>query len=128
MILCINTIQKDNIIIALKNSRGVAAQTKIKAKYKQAEKLLPLIDKLLKQNKLDIKDIKKIQVVNQGGAFTALRVGVVTANALGYALGVSVKSSEFPAVLREDFDEVKRSRKFNFDIVKPIYSKEPNIT
>jgi len=124
MILYIDTTQGDNITIAIKNSnhrRGgtgrVVAQKKFKAKYSQAEKLLPMIDKLLKQNKLNIKNIKKIQVANENGSFTALRIGVVTANALGYALGVPVIGCRMSDV---------GSRKF--DIVEPIYSKEPNIT
>ncbi|MCK4554304.1 tRNA (adenosine(37)-N6)-threonylcarbamoyltransferase complex dimerization subunit type 1 TsaB, partial [Candidatus Parcubacteria bacterium] len=94
MILYINTTQGDDIIIALKDGSRVVAQKKIKAKYSQAEKLLPMIDKILEQNKLNIKDIKKIQVANENGGFTALRIGVVTANALGYALSVPVKPSE----------------------------------
>ena len=134
MTLYINTTQGDDIIIAIKDNNRAVAQKKIKAKYSQAEKLLPMIDKILAQNKLNIKNIKKVQVANQGGTFTALRVGVVTANALGYALGVSIGPSGSPS---GDSDEAEKSckklkkiargyRKFN--IVEPIYSKEPNIT
>ncbi|MEA3463940.1 MAG: hypothetical protein U9R14_02610 [Patescibacteria group bacterium] len=138
MILCINTIQEDNIVIALKNSKGAVVQKKFKAKYKPAEKLLPLVDKLLKQNKSEIQDIKKIQVVNQGESgtsFTALRIGIVIANTLGYAIGIPVKpseslladSGEAGCMVKSKKLKVK-SKKFEFDIVQPVYSKEPNIT
>ncbi|MCK4553386.1 hypothetical protein KAU19_00280 [Candidatus Parcubacteria bacterium] len=118
----INTTQGDDIIIVIKDSDKIVMQKKIKAKYSQAEKLLPMIDKMLAQNNLKIKDIQKIKVANVDGSFTALRIGVVTANALGYALGVPVQN-----IVENKKFKVK-SRKFDFDIVEPVYSKEPNIT
>ena len=127
MILCINTIQENNIMIALKNNKGLVAQKNFKVKYKQAEKLLPLIDKLLKQNKSEIKDIKKIQVANQGESgtsFTALRIGIVIANALGYAIGAPV---EEVAKGCKKLKEITTGYRY-FKLIKPIYSKEPNIT
>ncbi|MFH1661835.1 MAG: hypothetical protein ABIA02_01945 [Candidatus Falkowbacteria bacterium] len=122
MILYINTTQGNDIEITIKKGDKIIATKKFSAKYRQAEKLLPEIDKLLSaqggsalggKNKLD--EIKKIEVENKGDentSFTALRIGVVTANALGYALGVPVNA-----------DKVK-----DFSIVKPVYNKEPNIT
>ncbi|MBU4257098.1 hypothetical protein L6249_01690 [Candidatus Parcubacteria bacterium] len=135
MILFIDTTQGDNIIVAVKkNVRGqdeIAAQKKIKAKYAQAEKLLPMIDKMLAQNKLKIKDIKKIKVVNRGGSpdaairtsFTALRIGAVTANALGFALRVPVEGT----INIKCREKLKNGLK-KFNIVEPVYGKEPNIT
>ncbi len=131
MILYINTTQGDDIIIALKDGGRVVAQKKFKAKYSQAEKLLPMIDKILAQNNLKIKDIQKIKVANVDGSFTALRIGVVTANSLGYALGVPVEPSESSRLGGRDSDEAERkikNQKYGFNIVEPIYSKEPNIT
>ena len=43
MILYIDTTQGDDIIIALKDGSRIVAQKKIKAKYSQAEKLLPIL-------------------------------------------------------------------------------------
>lgn len=129
MILFIDTTQGDDIVIALKKGDRAAARKRVKAKYAQAEKLLPEIDKILARNKLKINNIKKIQVVNAGGgpdaaiktSFTALRIGVVTANALGYSLGTPVEGTV------KGREKLKKGlRKFN--VVEPIYSKEPNIT
>lgn len=154
MILHIDTTQGDDIIIAIKDGNRVVVQKKFKAKHSQAEKLLPAIDKLLKSKRISIKTIKKIKIANFDGGFTALRIGVVTANALGYALSIPVEPSESPsrfdyseARRAGDSDEVKESspeilakrknsenkpkkakNKKKFDIVEPIYSKEPNIT
>ncbi len=118
MILHINTTKGDDIEIKIIDSGKELFKKKISAPYTQAEKLLPLIDKILKSNKLDLKDIKRVQVNNNGGSFTALRIGVVTANALGYALGVPVEG------VKKDLKAKNRK----FSVVEPIYSKEPNIT
>lgn len=117
MILYINTTQGDDIIITIKKGSRTVVSKKINAKYSQAEKLLPLIDKLSKEKKMNTTDIRKIKVANTGGSFTALRIGVVTANALGFALGIPVES-------------IKKGKKSNkeFDIIKPMYYKKPNIT
>ena len=118
MILHIDTTKGNDIEIIIRKGGGVMAHKNITAKYSQAEKLLPLINKVLTQNKLKLKDIKRIKVNNKGGGFTALRVGVATANALGYALGIEVEG-EIGS---------KKRKGLNFNVVEPVYDKEPNIT
>lgn len=118
MILYIDTTKNDLVAIALKQGSRVLAEKKFKARYRQAEKLLPEIDKMLKMKKFKLSDIKKIEVANQGGSFTSLRIGVVTANALGYALKVPVEA--------DNIRKVSRGKKIY--IVKPKYEREPNIT
>lgn len=148
MILFIDTTQGHNIEIAVKDGKKVLAGKKFEAKYRQAEKLLPEIDKMLKSKKIKLNDIKEIQVANQGASlglksgaspssttgtsFTALRIGVVTANALGYALGIRVRGLNPPALKLLQTGKVKRGGKGErgrgLDIVEPVYDKEPNIT
>jgi hypothetical protein len=124
MRLYIDTTKRDKVRVALKNDSKVVAQKEIFAPFAQAEKLLSLIDKVLRENKIKLKDMKGIEVNNEGGSFTALRVGVVTANALGYALGIPVNDECRSAGWRTN-DEFKKR---GFDVVKPVYDKEPNIT
>ncbi|MDP2708742.1 MAG: hypothetical protein Q8O93_01655 [bacterium] len=107
MILYIDTTKNDLIEIGLKKGGEFVARKKIKAERRQAEKLLPAVEKMLKAAKLKLSGIKKIEVENRGGSFTSLRVGVVTANALGYALGIGVNGKR---------------------IVEPEYDREPEIT
>jgi len=124
MILIIDTTQGHDVEITIKDSDRVVAQEKFKAKYSQAEKLLPGIDKILKSKKIKLADIESIKVANANGSFTALRIGVVTANALGYGLRIPVEGAgeksckHLPKVVKN----------CGFDVVKPIYNKEPNIT
>ncbi|OGF27592.1 hypothetical protein A2303_02905 [Candidatus Falkowbacteria bacterium RIFOXYB2_FULL_47_14] len=119
MDLFIDTTQDHNIALHLKEGTRVISRKKFSAKYSQAEKLLPAIKKILDKNKYRLKDIAKIIVCNHGGGFTALRIGVVTANALGYALGVPVTN-----------DKVANTKKNTgkFSVIKPEYDREPNIT
>lgn len=123
MKLFINTIKENSTEIELAlhdDNDKIIARRIVAARYQQAEKLLPLIDQLLKQNDYKLKDLASIKVVNSGGSFTALRIGVITANALGYALNIPVKEA---AASKKN---IKNKNKFN--IIKPIYTKEPNIT
>jgi tRNA A37 threonylcarbamoyladenosine modification protein TsaB len=117
MTLYINTIIDNKIKIALilKNKKEIVKISQVKCN--QAEKLLVLINNLLLENKISLRHIKKIIVADKGGSFTSLRVGILSANALAYALKVPVISeSGRNAFLFK-----------NFQIVKPIYSQLPNI-
>lgn len=125
MTLFINTASYDEIIIALISKEGKKIKTKkFKAARQQAEKLLPAAHKLLESQNKKLKDLTKIQVVVTGGSFTSLRIGVVTANALAYALNISVEA------VSADGDILKNqaAKKFaTYNIVTPQYDREPNI-
>ena len=116
MILYIDTTDNDIVKIALEARGNILASKEFSARRQQSEKLLPEIDKILKAKKKKISDIKSIRVADQGGSFTSLRIGVVTANALGYALGIPVTGS------------LKTNKTKDIYIVKPVYDREPNIT
>ncbi len=115
MILIINSTLIDQLAVSLVKGQNVLIKKKIKAKRQQAEKLLPSIEKLLKAVKLTLSDINEIKVANQGGSFTSLRIGVLTANALAYALKIPVTSLTEP---------VKKNSRFN--LVEPIYDQTVN--
>ena len=57
---------------------------------RQSEKLLSAIDDFMKLNKVKIKQLKGIGVVTGPGGFTSVRIGVVCANTLAYALNIPV--------------------------------------
>ncbi len=116
MILTIDTTLDNEISVSFSGG-GRSIIKKVKAPRRQAEKLLPLIVKIMAAEKISWPQIKEIRVQNQGGSFTSLRIGVLTANALAYALGV-------PAISVDDKDG------FSFpggQAVKPHYQSEPNI-
>ena len=119
MILYINTIKDEStrIEICIEDGSQTVARSEFEAKYMQAEKLLPAIEKLIKKSNFRLTDLEKIIVENRGGSFTAVRIGTITANALAYSLGIKVEGIE---------DNKKKKGKIN--IVLPSYSGKPNIT
>jgi len=131
MTLYINTTNGEKVEIGLYDGEKLAKTRKFAAKYKQSEKLLPEIDKLLKSVKKSPKDIHAIVVVKGPGPFTAVRVGVATANALGYSLripvvGVKKESNSHASI-------VAILKKWNGSwtpkqTVEPFYGKEPSVT
>lgn len=119
MTLYINTASYDQIIIALREGNKELVKKIIKVQNNQAEKLMPAIESLLKARKIKLSALKKIVVANRGGSFTSLRIGVISANALAYALNIPVEGEEKP---------LKKNKKFGrYSLVEPIYDREPNI-
>jgi tRNA threonylcarbamoyladenosine biosynthesis protein TsaB len=118
MILYIDTTTNKDIVVALKKGGEVVLQIVEPAERMQAELLLPTIEKLLKKAKVRLENLTAIEVNNHGGSFTSLRIGVVTANALAFALGIPVSGAS-----RKDL-----KRKKGIAIVEPKYAFEPQIT
>lgn len=127
MILYINTTLNNLVKIGLKDKDKFIAKRKFFSRRTQAETLLPGIAKLLKANKLKLSDLKGMEVVNQGGSFTSLRLGVVTANALGYGLGIPVSESQKSKSMA-DQPRAEKVKSQKFSVVEPEYSSEPEIT
>ena len=98
MILCIDTKNQKTIKVFLKKDGEVIKSLGDENKF-GSQALLPLIEKLLKQQKLDYKDLKAIEVETGPGSFTGLRVGVSVANALGFSLGIPVNSKKIETEL-----------------------------
>ncbi len=119
MTLYINTTAHDEMTIGLRQGDKILANKKISAVRTQAEKLLPAIKNLLASKKIKLNQLRKIVVANQGGSFTSLRIGVITANALAYALKIPVAAESKSA---------KKNKKFSsYSLVEPLYDREPNI-
>ena len=118
MTLYINTTAHEEILLSLSDGEKVLVSKKIKALRQQSEKLLPSIEKLLLSKKIKLTSLKKIVVANFGGSFTSLRIGVITANALAYALNIPVEAES----------KIKKNKTFSkYSLVEPIYDREPNI-
>jgi len=116
MILKIDTT--NGIFIEVLDNKKITARFINIEKNKQSELLILTINKALKKAGIKPGDIKKIEVANQGGSFTSLRIGIATANALGYALGMPVT-----AIGLTRARNIKKGSQ-----VKPKYDREPNIT
>lgn len=102
-----------------------------KAQFHQAEQFLIALEKLRAQYDFLLRDVKGIVVVQGPGPFTALRVGIIAANTLGYALGcptIGIPSQEWRNV--KEFVDVARVRiqyAQTGRIIEPQYGKPPSV-
>ena len=64
---------------------------KRKIGFNKAQRVLPLIDLLLKKRGLKVSEISMIRVNVKYGSFTGVRVGLSVANAMSFALKVPVE-------------------------------------
>ncbi len=132
MILFIHTADLSKVRLMLVKPQKIAADIEFEAQYRQAEKLLPAIAKLLQATSCKPQVIKAIGVVTGPGPFTALRIGIATANTLGWALGkpvFGVRLDQFnKAADAGKFIEAKSKSAKLGAIIEPFYGKEPNLT
>ena len=84
---------------------------------------MPTIDALLKKYQRQLSQIGKVEVVVEGASFTALRIGIVVANALAYALEVPVSA------LSQDGRALASARKKfgRYSLAVPHYTRQPDI-
>ena len=72
----------------------------------QAQEVLPLIEKLLKEKKIKFNQINRIKVNTGPGSFTGLRVGVSIANALSFALKIPVNNKKIGEYVEALYNKV----------------------
>ncbi|NTU98716.1 hypothetical protein HGA64_01775 [Candidatus Falkowbacteria bacterium] len=115
LILEINTTDSDLLRVSLQDDSDEVACESLPARRRQAEELIPAIERLLDGAGYSLNDLNQILVHNRGESFTALRIGIVTANALSFALGIPVVGTEPNLPGEPD------------DLVLPKYASDPDI-
>jgi tRNA threonylcarbamoyladenosine biosynthesis protein TsaB len=74
--------------VALLQDEALLAEATLNIKKTHSERLMPLLDNLLKESGIERETINAIAVAAGPGSFTGLRIGVSTARALAQALGI----------------------------------------
>lgn len=133
MILIIDTSDDVSFTLALANVNGVLVYAKkINGQFIQAEKLLPELEKVLQKNKVKLENLSGVAVVKGPGGFTAIRIGVNTANTLAYALNIPVVgllTKEFNNLnMLSKISSAKLKKAKQNTMIRPFYGREPNIT
>lgn len=91
MILSIDTsTAKTGLALYWADGRQLSKEKQWFSRQNQSQELLFKIDQFLKQNKVNLKDLKAIGVYRGPGSYTGLRVGITVANTLGWALNIPV--------------------------------------
>lgn len=93
MLLSIDTSDNKKTIVKL-NQKTIINQYSSPC----SQKLLLVINQLLKQEHKTLKDLTAIKVNLGPGSFTSLRVGVSVANALSFALNIPVNNQKPPVI------------------------------
>lgn len=134
MLLVIDTSTADRMSVALASIVGVlVSRITQKTAFDQSRRILPSIEKILQKKKVSLKKLTGIVVVNGPGGFTSLRVGVTTANALGYGLGIPVVGlshtdhGDLADITKQGAKEL-REKRTKQSIAIPQYGSEPTIT
>lgn len=89
MILALNTATTRTYITLIQEGE-IVDEKSWKAEQNEAETMLPNLQEMLDKNNLKWEDLDEIGVVTGPGPFTALRVSIAIANALGYGLGKKI--------------------------------------
>jgi len=90
MILFIDT-HDELITVGLKNDEELYLKTQ-ESEYSHSIYTMPMIESLFKDNNLNVKDLKKIIVVNGPGSFTGIRIGLSIAKTMAYALNIDINT------------------------------------
>ena len=90
MILFIDT-HDELITIGLKKGEDIYIKEKL-SESSHSIYTMPMIEEIFKDSNSDIKDLKKIIVVNGPGSFTGIRIGLSIAKTIAYALKIDINS------------------------------------
>jgi tRNA threonylcarbamoyl adenosine modification protein YeaZ len=82
----------DVVGAGIASDEGVLAECSISSKIMKSEKLITLVDDVLKRSKLKINDIDAVAVTTGPGSYSGLRGGLATAKGLVEALDIPIIS------------------------------------
>ena len=101
-----------------------------RVRWHGSERLLPLVQQALKDQRVSPNQIDHIVVAVGPGPFTAVRTGIIVANTLGWMLNIPVKGVVAPERWdQEDIARLSQAQTLKtFRPVRPAYGREPNIT
>lgn len=99
MILALETSTKNCSVALIKGQEVRALVEAHSDQYIHSEKLHLFIEQALKQVGIGPKDLGGIAVGSGPGSYTGLRIGVSTAKALAYSLGIPLISAKGPELL-----------------------------
>lgn len=89
--------------VALLENECVIASSSVHNKLTHSEKILPMIDEILKNSGYTIDDVELIAVSKGPGSFTGVRIGIATAKGLAFAKNVPIVGVSALEALAEGF-------------------------
>jgi len=80
----------DSISVAVLKGTKILAHKYQRMERGQGEALIPMIQEVLSNSKLDFPDLERVAVSVGPGSFTGVRIGLATARGIGLALNIPV--------------------------------------
>lgn len=132
-ILLIDTTAPHSLWVAVAKGEISIARVHIAMRHAtDREQVLGAIEAVLRRAKLNRTDLNGVVVVQGPGPFTATRIGVTVANAIGFALHIPVAGVKAKHNLSSkkiiSQGRVRLRRTSIEHIVTPVYGSEPNIS
>ncbi len=93
-----------NLVMGLFKDEELLAE-KVISSNEHSKNTMSLLDNLLKEFKLDVKDLNEIIVVIGPGSFTGVRIGVVIAKMLGYTLSIPIKEITYLEAMSLNYND-----------------------
>ncbi len=90
-------ILKDDKLLQKKEVKSIRSHSTI---------LVPTIEKILSENKIEIKELSLVIVVNGPGSFTGVRLGVTVAKTIAYTLNIKIKTITSIDALAVSYDNL----------------------
>lgn len=91
--------------------------------------LLGKLRHFLSRHHVSMSRLASITVVRGPGIFSYVRVGVVSANALGFAIGVPVRGLRVTGAHEPvSLTDLRRARQHTPGTIRPYYGRKPSIT
>lgn len=90
--LLIDTTDRERAIVGLEIDHKRYLITS--KRESNSQKVLPMIVRIFKNNKVELKDLTNIEVNCGPGSFTGIRVGISIANTLGQVLNIPINSKK----------------------------------
>ena len=133
MVLVIDTSDGTVMLLALVDRQGrLVANRRLSAQYRQSQRILPAIESLQRGVGLPLVKLDGVIVAAGPGPFTALRIGLITANTIAWTHGlplVAVKKTvdlTFDEFVAQGMRALRTSKPTR--IMEPYYGQAPNVT
>lgn len=117
-LLYINTSMSENIEISMYVKSKIKTKTKKIIKGNMSNELLNFIDNFIKENKLKISHLDAISVYCGPGSYTSLRIGINTANTLGWVLNVPIFCIKNKQEFKNQIDNIKEKLTVQSEFIK----------
>lgn len=125
IVVCLKTDQPEAYLGVYKDTE-LLKEVRWEAHRELSNTLYQKLQSLLDSQKLTIADIEGFVCFKGPGSFTGLRIGLSAANALAYAQGAKIVSTEGESWVKEGIKRLQFGE--NEKIAMPHYGAEANIT